>query len=88
MFTHEELYLSCSAHTTLICLHAAVTHEVFRGHGFSLDDWVQVAYGRDSPALKRKCSVVSTPWLRESISVFQCWFLLSLHLGYFFESVG
>ena len=40
-------------------IHAAISHEVFQGHGLDFEGWVRAACGQCSPALQRKCSTVT-----------------------------
>lgn len=40
-------------------LHAAITHEAFKGHDADIEDWIKVTSGRYFLALRRKCPVVT-----------------------------
>ena len=40
-------------------MHAAISYELFQGHGLDFEGWVKVACGQCSPALQRKSSTVT-----------------------------
>ena len=53
--------------SALKVMHAAVSFEVFEGHGLGFGEWVRVACGQSSPALHKKSATVTVEGVEDRL---------------------